>query len=44
VAEPEKVRPTHVTQIYFYGNVFEADKLARELVPALEKAWSDNAR
>jgi hypothetical protein len=43
VLEVEK-QPSASYQIYIYGNVYDQDRLARELVPALEKARRDGAR
>ena len=37
----ESIRPSQVINVHVYGNIVDHDQFARELAPALEKAWDD---
>jgi hypothetical protein len=39
----QQARPAPVVNVYVYGNVIDQDKFAREFLPSIRKALSDNA-
>jgi hypothetical protein len=40
----EESKPTPIVNVHIYGNVVDHDEFARQLTPALAKAWEDGAR